>query len=283
MSPKISRRLFVQLFLLTACGSNSKPTQNDKLTVGVVSYGAGVQIIDQYANFNNYLSEKTGALVELEPTFNEAKALERIRNRAWSLIFAPPGLAAIAISEQQYLPIAPLSNVGNLRSVIVVRKDSSVRTLKDLNGKIVALGQLGSATGYYFPIFNLYGLTLAEIVTAPIPKTVMEWVAQGRVAAGALSREEFNFHSLQMTETEFRVLYTDPHPVPPGVILLGPTIERNLQEQIRKVIDETPSVLAQEVGYVPNGTLPDYKYMTTVVKRVKSIATHIQEKPARLF
>lgn len=283
MSVKISRRLFIQLFLLTACSSNSKPTQNDKLTVGVVSYGEGAQIIEQYANFNNYLSEKTGAFVELEPTFNEAKALERISNQAWSLIFAPPGLAAIAISEQRYLPISPLSNLGNLRSILVVRKDSAVRTLKDLNGKSLALGQLGSATGYYLPIFNLYGLTLAEIITAPIPKTVLEWVAQGKVTAGALSREEFNTYSSQINGTEFRILYSDPHTVPPGAVLIGPTIERNLQEQILKVINETPSVLAQEVGFVPNGPLPDYKYMTTVVKRVRSIATHIQEKPVRLF
>lgn len=283
MSSKISRRLFIQLFLLTACGGNSKPTQSDKLTIGVVSYGQGAQLIERYTDFNNYLSKETGALVDLEPTFNEAKALERINSQAWSLIFAPPGLAAIAISEQQYLPISPLSNVNNLRSIIVVRKDSSVRALEDLNGKIVALGQLGSATGYYFPIFNLYGLILAEIVVAPIPKTVLEWVAQGKVTAGALSREEFNVYSRQMSETEFRVLYTDPHIVPPGAVLIGPAIERNLQEQIRKVINDAPSVLAQEVGYVPNGTLPDYEYMTTVVKRVRSIATHIQEQPARLF
>lgn len=283
MSGKISRRLFIQLFLLTACSSNSKPTQNDKLTVGVVSYGEGAQIIEQYANFNNYLSEKTGAFVELEPAFNEAKALERISNQAWSLIFAPPGLAAIAISEQRYLPISPLSDLGKLRSILVVRKDSSVRTLKDLNGKSLALGQLGSATGYYLPIFNLYGLTLAEIVIAPIPKTVLEWVAQGKVTAGALSREEFKTYSSQINGTEFRILYTDPHAVPPGAVLIEPAIERDLKEQILKVINETPSVLAQEVGFVPNGSLPDYKYMTTVVNRVRSIATRIQEKPARLF
>ena len=284
MSPRISRRLFIlQVFLFTACRGSLKSIQTDKLTIGVVSYDAGEQTIEQYTGFNNYLSEKTGALVELQPTFNEAKALERINNQAWSLVFAPPGLAAIAIFEQQYIPLFPLSGVDNLRSILVVRKDSSVRDLKELNGQTVALGQLGSATGYYFPIFNLYGLTLAELLFAPTPKTALEWVAQGKVTAGALSREEFIAYSPQLSETEFHVLYTDPHKVPPGAVLIGPAVEGNFQEKIRDIMSETPSVLSQEVGYVPNGPVPDYKYMSTVVKRVRSIAAQVQQKPARLF
>ena len=121
---------------------------------------------------------------------------------------------------------------------------------------------------------------------APTPKTVLELVAQGKATAGALSKEEFNSYS-QSSQTEFRVLYTDPHYVPPGVVLIGPTIERNHQEQIRQVMSQAPSALAQEVGYIPNGPLPDYKYMISVVDRVNSIFDHgaapTRLKPALLF
>lgn len=283
MSSLISRRLFIQILFLTACGVKSPPVQSSKLTIGVVSYGEGEQKIEQYTRFNNYLGEKTRAVVELEPTFNEAKALERINNQAWSLIFAPPGLAAIAIAEADYLPLFPLLGVDNLRSILVVRQDSTIQDLQQLNGKAVAVGQIGSATGYYFPLYNLYGLTLAEILFAPTPKTILEWVAQAKVTAGALSKEEFNLYSSQLGASEFRVLYTDPHNVPSGVVLIGSVVESQLQEHIREVMSQMPSVIAQEVGYIPNGTLPDYQFMTTVVKRVRSIATHIQERPARLF
>ena len=284
MSSMTSRRLFIiQLFLLTACMQKLKSIQNEKLTIGVVSYDEGQQTIEQYNRFNSYLGEETGALIELEPTFNEAKALERISNQAWSLVFAPPGLAAIAIAAKQYVPLFPLKGVNNLRSILVIRQDSSIRNLKELSGQTVALGQLGSATGYYFPLYNLYGLTLAELLFAPTPKTILEWVVQKKVTAGALSREEFDNYSSQLISSEFHVLYTDPHNVPSGVVLIGTAVERNLQEQIRAILSETPSVLAQEVGYIPNGSVPDYQFMITVVKRVQSIATHIQEKPARLF
>ncbi len=60
-------------------------------------------------------------------------------------------------------------------------------------------------------------------------------------------------------------------------------MERNRQEYIHKVMSEFPSVLAQEVGYVPNGKIPDYQYMISVVERVKLITPQLQTKPVRLI
>lgn len=284
MASTISRRSFlIQLFLLTACGARSSQLGSKKLTIGLVSYDEGEQAIEQYARFNDYLSEKTQAFVNLEPAFNESKALERIENQAWSLVFAPSGLAAIAISEEQYLPLFPIEGIKNVRSIIVVRKNSPIQDLNGLNGQTVALGQVGSATGYYLPIFNLYGLTLAEVLFAPTPKRVLELVAQEKATAGALSMKEFNRYRPQINQTEFRVLYTDPHNVPPGSVLISPQVERNLHQSIQKAMSEAPSVIAQEAGFVPNSSVPDYQYVTTVVKRVRQISAHVRDKPAPLF
>jgi phosphonate transport system substrate-binding protein len=284
MSLIFSRRSFLlQLLLLTTGGCKSTLSLDGNLSVGVISYSEGEQVIDRYTRFNSYLGEKTGAHIEIEPTFNERKALESIQNHAWSLVFAPPGVAAIAISQYQYLALFPLQDITNLRSILIVRNDSPIRELKQLEGQTVALGQPGSATGYYFPIYNLYGLTLAEILFAPTPKTVLEWVAQEKATAGALSMAELNLYSPQLSQTEFRVLYIDSHKVPPGVVLIGPTVERNRQEQIRKIMSAAPSSLVQETGYVPNEPVPDYQYMIAVVERVSQIATHLREKPTHLF
>ncbi|MBD2212334.1 PhnD/SsuA/transferrin family substrate-binding protein [Calothrix sp. FACHB-156] len=284
MSSKLYRRIFLlQMLFLAVKGCQSKQQPSGSLTVGSISYGGGEEIINQYAKFNRYLAEKTKSHVKLEPAFNENKAIERLESRAWSLVFAPPGLAAIAIARYQYLPIFPLVGVSNLRSIFVVRKDSPITELKQLQGQTVALGQPGSATGYYFPLFNLYGLILAEVLSAPTPKTVMEWVAIGKATAGAVSIAEFNLYKAQLPQTQFRILHTDPHYVPPGVVLIGPNVERNRQEYIRKAMSEFPSVLAQEVGYVPNGKIPDYQYMISVVERVKLITPQLQTKPVRLI
>lgn len=280
----ISRRLLLlQLLLLALSACRSKPGYKGSLVIGIVSYDQGKQIISRYQRFSRYLSEALKAHVEIEPTFNETKALERIQSQAWTLVFAPPGVAAIAISEHQYHPLFPQQNyVDNLRSILVVRKNSPIRELKQLQGQSVALGQVGSATGYYFPIYNLYGLAPAEVLFAPTPKTVLDWVAEGKVTVGALSTEEFNLYSPKLSSTEFRILYVDSHLVPPGVVLLGPQVNQTSQKLIFNAMKSVPPNLAQEADYVPNGAIPDYEYMISVVERVRAIATHLRDKPARL-
>ncbi|MBN3883960.1 MAG: PhnD/SsuA/transferrin family substrate-binding protein [Nostoc sp.] len=281
---RFPRRLFLfNLLGLTFAACQPRKEFEGALTIGVINYGGGEQIINQYAKFNNYLGEKTNAYIQLEPAFNENRAVERLEARAWSLVFAPPGLAAIAIARYQYIPLFPLIGINNLRSIFVVRKESPITDLKQLQGQIVALGQLGSATGYYFPLYNLYGTTLADILFAPTPKAALESVAQGKAIACAVSEAELSLYGSQLAPTEFRVLFKDPHYVPLGVVLIGPNVERNRQEFIRKVMSDSPSGLAQEVGYVPNGQVPDYKYMISVVDRVSSISSKLQTKPVRLF
>ncbi|MBD0386306.1 MAG: PhnD/SsuA/transferrin family substrate-binding protein [Nostoc sp. C3-bin3] len=281
---RFPRRLFLfNLLGLTFAACQSQPQFEGTLTLGVINYGGSDKIISQYAKFNSYLGEKTNSYIQLEPAFNENKAVERLKARAWSLVFAPPGLAAIAIARHQYVPLFPLIGISNLRSIFVVRKDNPITDLKQLQGKIVALGQLGSATGYYFPLYNLFGTTLADILFAPTPKAALELVAEGKAIACAVSEAELSLYGSQLGPTQFRILFKDPHYVPLGVVLIGPNVERNRQEFIRKVMSDVPSSLAQEVGYVPNGQVPDYKYMISVVDRVSSITSGLQKKPVRLF
>lgn len=272
------------LLLFTACAGEETSNQQLDFVIGVISYEEGKQAIERFTRFRNYLGEKLGAIIQLEPAFSQNLALERIKNGDWSLVFAPPGLAAIASANYQYLPIFPLQIEGTSRSIFVVRKDSPLNQFKDLQGKIVALGQPGSAAGYYFPLFNLYGFTLAEILFAPTPKTVLESVAQGKAAAGAISLEEFNLYRTEFGATEFRILFSNPQTVPLGAVLIGGSnAERNRLDRIRNCMKNAPPSLVQDIGYLPNSDAPDYQYMNVIVKRVTSIAQHLNCKPVRLF
>jgi len=289
---RASRRLFLMFLFLSGCGLGNRSVGSDQLVIGTVSYETGKDSIDQYARFNRYLGEKMRVVVQLEPAYSESKALERIKDNAWSLVFAPPGLAAVAITRHQYIPIFPLQGVNNLRSVIVVKQNSPYQDLKSLADKPFGIGQLGSTTGYYFPLYNLYGLTLSELVLCPTPKSVLEALATNKAEAGSLSLSEFNTLRSQISSTDFRILFTDRHVVPPGVVLLSPSIDLNLQETLRRLMADTPSQLADEVGFVPTGALPDYRYMISIVERVNSVfpaeqikdgTPRLAQKPIHLF
>lgn len=287
----ISRRWFLSLMLLSACGVKTTSQRPRSLLIGTVSDAEGAKSLEKYDRFKRYLSEKMQSLVQVEPTLNESRAIERIQTQAWSLVFASPGLCAIAIAQHQYTPLFPLFGVQNLRSVLVVRQDSPIQSLGAVAGQSVALGKPGSATGYYLPIFNLYGLTLSELIFPPTSKAILEAVVQGQAAVGAVSMEELNAYKSQVPAANLRILFTDPHLIPPGALLISPTIDAITQESIRKILREVPSVMAEEVGFVTNAPVPDYKYMVSVVERVRSVfpgdteesASLLRQKPVRLF
>jgi phosphonate transport system substrate-binding protein len=249
--------------------------------VGLVSYDAGAGSVEMLTPFKQYLEESLTTTVELEPVFNELRAVEQIQSQAWDLVFAPPGLTAIAINEVQYVPLFPLQGNPRQRSVLVVKEDSPVTDLPDLANTVIALGEPGSATGYYLPLYDLYGLTLAEIQFAPTPKTVLEWVANDQVTAGALSEEDFEQFQNEFDGVAFRVLH-ESRVISPGAVLLSPTVERNQQRLIEDAMQAAPSNIASDAGYIPNASVPDFEQLIQLVNKVRPLEGRVDEQPAVL-
>ena len=276
---------FGLLILLTvsAIGCDSSNTVSEKLTLGVVSYGEEDVSLDKYERFKNYIAAKTKSIVEVEPTYNELQAIEQIRRKQWDMVFAPPGLAAIAIDQQLYEPLFSMGEVSSRqRSLLIVRDDSPINKIPDLANKTVALGQVGSAAGYYVPLYDLYGLTLADIRVAPTPKTLLQWLNEGSVDAGALSEKNFEIYRRQFPQAKFRSIHQSRW-IPPGLVLLSPKIERNRELQIRKIMSEAPGNITADAGYVPSVTIPEYKQFIQLLKKVKPLESRVKETPVILL
>jgi phosphonate transport system substrate-binding protein len=252
----------------------------ERLTIGIVSYDEGDTSLEQYTRFKDYLAEQTGAIVEVEPVYNEIQALERVQQQAWSIVFAPPGLAAIAIDQAQYIAIFPLESLGQEMSVLVVRQDSDIETLSQLQNQVLALGEEGSAAGYYLPLYDLYGLTLAEIRFAPTPKTALEWLSQGSVDVAALSRAQLEQYELEV-DTELRVIH-ESRAIPPGAVLLSPNVDRNQEEALRQILSQAPPDVVADANYIATGSPPDYSQLIEFIQKVEPIETNVREIPAVL-
>lgn len=281
-----SRRAFLsQIFwFLAGCGLSGVSQVEDlkQITIGTLAYGEGSNSVEQYQRFVEYIENQTKILVQLEPAYNEVKAIEQVRRQAWSIVFAPPGLAAIAVAKAQYLPIFPLQGVDNLSSVLVVLADSDIQDLSGVNGQILALGQPGSATGYYVPLYELYGTTPAEVRLAPTPKTILEWLSTKEIAVGALSKDEFERYQREFSAVQYRVIHASRR-IPPGSVLISPQVDRNQQELLQAVMSNAFPSIAQEAGYVPNAPPPNYDTLISFIKKVEPIESRIREKPAPLY
>lgn len=270
------------VWLVQASGcSPSNVAPPPRLTIGLVSYDEGASSLEKYQRFQTYLAEQLQAVVELEPVFNEIRAVEQVRADNWSLIFAPSGLAAIAIAEANYLPIFPTLGNPNQKSVLVVRSDSPFQTLGDLANQTIALGEAGSATGYYLPLYDLYGLTLKKIDFAPTPATALEWIADAQVAAGAMAEEDFQQYRRGFASDTFRVLHAS-RTIPPGAVLISPKIDRNQQQYIEQAMKAAPSNMTADAGYIPNSPPPDLTQLIDLVKKVRPLEARVKEQPAVL-
>ncbi len=273
------------LVLTLSLGSCNQQTANSgaptRLTVGVVSYDTGTASVETYAPFQQYLAEALSAQIELEPVFNEIRAVEQLESQAWDLAFAPAGLAAIALSEAQYVPLFPLQGSPNQRSVMVVAADSAAEALPDLANTIIGLGEPGSATGYYLPLYDLYGLTLAEIRFAPTPKSVLTWVANGDVVAVALSEEDFQQFRSEFDRATFRVLH-ESRAITTGAVLLSPTVDRNQQRLVEAAMKAAPASIASDAGYIANAPPPRFEQLIQLVEQVRPLEERVREQPAVL-
>ncbi len=276
---KIKLSLLVSAILF-GCSSPA-PINTEKLTLGLVAYGNEARSVDKYEPLQQYLARQTNSIVELEPAYNELQALEQIQRQRWSLVFAPPGLAAIAIREEQYTPLFRLEGLGSgERSVIVVKKNSPIKDLVNLSNKKIVLGQPGSAAGYYLPLYDLYGLTLAQVSFAPTPRDILRSLEEGTVDAGALSEAEFQRYRFEF-ETNFRILRKS-RLIPPGLVILSPRIERNQQENISQVMGNAPASIVSDAGYIAEDQIPEYEEFIKLVEKVQPLEKKVHQTPAVL-
>lgn len=282
-APRFVRFGFLILLVLLGIGCNSSYTVPEKVTLGVVSYGEENVSLDKYEGFKNYIAAKTKSIVELEPAYNELQAMDQIRRKQWDIVFAPPGLAAIAMDKQLYEPLFSMGEVSSTeRSLLIVTDNSPIQKIPDLMNKTIALGQIGSAAGYYVPLYDLYGLTLADIRFAPTPKTLLQWLKEGSVDAGALSEKNFEIYRRQFRQTKFKTIHSSRW-IPPGVVLLSPNVERNREQQIRKFMSEVPANIAADAGYIPSAKIPKYNQLIQLIKKVKPLEPRIKETPVILL
>ncbi|BAZ41225.1 hypothetical protein NIES4101_71870 [Calothrix sp. NIES-4101] len=264
------------------CGTKQEQINTEKLSIGVVSYGEGTVSLEKYDRFKNYIAEQTKSIVELEPAYNELQAVEQVQRQNWEIVFAPPGLAAIAIGKSQYLPLFSMEGVTSTqRSLLLVRDDKPIQKIGDLQNKIVALGETGSAAGFYVPLYDLYGLTLKQIQQVPTPKVALTRLNDGTVDAAAMSERDFEIYKRDFPATKFRVLHTSRW-IPAGVVLLGPKVERNRQQQIEKAMREASPDVAADAGYITAAKVPNYDQFIQLIEKVRPLEDKVRQVPVVL-
>jgi phosphonate transport system substrate-binding protein len=116
-----------------------------------------------WSDFTKHLSEVTGKPVEyaaVDSDQDEAKALRAMRDGTLQVAGFNTGRVGIAVDACGFVPVALLggdakSAGGKTHTEIIVPADSSIQTLADLKGHILALTDPESNSGYKAPVVFL--------------------------------------------------------------------------------------------------------------------------------
>jgi phosphonate transport system substrate-binding protein len=161
-----------------------------------------------------------------------------------------PTLAVSHLSGSKPILRRWKKGVGEYSSVLFVRKDSDIRRLDDLKGKLIAFDEPYSSSGYFLPKLALLqaGLRLVAkdhhagpigpgevgYVFSSADDNTLLWVLRGKVHAGALDNwayEQKGRANLQ----DLAVLYTSPL-MPRQLVSFRANLPAKLVARIKEVL-----------------------------------------------
>jgi len=240
-----------------------EPTAAPKaIVLGAVSDNPAKKI-KAYQPLADYLAAHLGqfgvAAGEVKVAPDQDTMIKWLKDGTVDLFFDSPYTAMI-MNDQAGAQIILRSwkgGVDEYNSVILVRKDSGIKSLADLNGHVVALDDPTSTTAYMLPLAYMIegGLKMVEVTSAdssvPADETgylfaigqdnVTAWLATDKVQAGAFSNEDLKDVPPDVMDTLAVLVETEK--LPRYLALARPGMDQAELEAIKALLvglDQTP-------------------------------------------
>jgi phosphonate transport system substrate-binding protein len=248
------------------CAAQANATENP-YELGVLPYLPLTRIHELYGPVAGDLGAKLGRQVRLSSKADYRSFREELRRQTYDISFVQPFDYVDAHDRHGYLPVA--RRAERLDAVIVVREDSPLRAMKDLQGRTIANPPMDAAVSF---------LTTLALRDAGIdPKTGVKrfygknhYACLQSVAIGAADACGMAEGALRTIESErpttarFRILHQSAS-IPPALfvvhgrvaqkdraIILRTILEWPNTEEGRKIIERgqfVPFVVANDAEY----------------------------------
>ncbi len=250
----MTRSTLLTLWFLFALllGAPSEPQAQEKpLKFGVVPFEAADRIRENYRPFMDYLSRKMGRKVEMFITTDYVGIIEALRAKQLDIVQLSPLPYVLASNQVKLLALySPVEqrpagqNGAYYHGVIITRKDSGIRTVKDLKGKTMAFVDPASTSGNLYPkeLLMRHGINpktdLKNQIYAGNADAVSQAVFNKSVDAGALYEGGME-KSLQDADkiAQMRVV-AKTKPIPNGVLALRADLPKSVIRKFKSAIDE---------------------------------------------
>jgi ABC-type phosphate/phosphonate transport system substrate-binding protein len=259
---------------------------NSTITVGILTSPADYRELGDYlrkelvpANYFDYLQGKqVGIIIEGDKSLSYQEVKKRLAAKKWDIVFARSPMIARFSQKQSYSYLAGMfPGSATYKSGIFVKANSPIRSINDIKSNtVVALGDFNSASGFYMPVYDLYGKTFsAKIARGESPRSM---VSQGKAEIGTVAIGD----QLKPNNSEFRIIHTS-RDIPGSGVYLSPQLASQHQ-QIKQVLLAASKTITKKVNYgdIPE---PNYTEFDKIIDRVDSIieCVNFDKTPTNLF
>ncbi len=230
----------------TTLSEDQKKTDEKKLLIGLISERNIFEQMNRYEPLADYISKKIGIKVELKVLTRYGNIIDNFVSLHLDGAFFGSFTYALAHARLGVEPVArPEDNdgVSTYYGLIFVRKDSGIKTAKDMKGKTFAFVDRATTAGYLLPLAYFRGNGITDYRTY-FKETYFTGTHEDAIydvinrKADIGSAKNTVFYQLAKTdkrvEDELRILIRSPD-VPENGLALRKDIDRS----IRKMLGET--------------------------------------------
>jgi phosphonate transport system substrate-binding protein len=256
--------LILLIFFITAAFKKSL-AQERVFTIGVVPQFTPVEIYERWGPLVKELENRTGLKFELK-TYKSIPEFEKAFLKGeLDFVFMNPYHQVMAYKAQKYIPL--VRDKTPLIGILVVRRDSPVKEVKDLDGKVIAF----PAPNAFAASLYMRALLAEKFKIRFIPEyvkthdNVYRQVILSKAQAGGGVNNTF-LRQPEEVKRELRILYETPSAAP-HPLSVHPRVPKEVRDKVKEAILDManePSMKAlldrvQMPNPVPADYARDYK------------------------
>jgi phosphonate transport system substrate-binding protein len=251
----ISLFIFIGQFFLSAC-SDQQPEASKESSVSKTQKKFHLGLIpeqdlfsqkERYRPLAHYVSEKAGVVVELKILPRYGNIIDNFISEKLDGAFFGSFTGALAIRKLGVDPLARplwLDGTSTYYGMILVRKDSGIKSASDMKGKRFAFVDKATTAGWLLPLhyFNEIGINdyrtwFAETYFTGTHEDAIKDVLERKADIGAAKNTVFYRLAKQnsLLEKELRILSTSPE-VPSNTLAVRKSLDSSFKAKLKNIL-----------------------------------------------
>lgn len=217
------------LLWFTAAGSLQAA---DELVFSTPPTQSPAQTIENFQPLVEYLTQVSGRKITIKPARNFYEYAREMRAGKYDIVFDGPHFIKYRIDKLHHVVLA--KQPGDLRFVVVVKKDTSYKTLNDLvTRKVCAprVPHLGTLT-----FIELYQNPMRQPDMLPVQGfgPALKCLDDGKAQAAVL-RDKFWLNKVQ-DKADYRVIYTTERKMPARGVTISSRVDADTRQRIASAL-----------------------------------------------